>query len=121
MSVDAGVAYAQTRLPSYPGLVFEIVASSENELSGPLAQADPATLTTYGGHVAKDFETMTAYFFQELQNRGWEIGDYGYGDETNGETYIIGSKDHVGIVYRTRNADARTRIVITHGPLPESP
>ncbi len=120
-SADAGKAYAQTRLPSYPGLVFNVVDQSDNELSGPLAQADPSTLTNFEGYVAKDYESITVYFFQELRNRDWNIDAYGYGDATIGEAYIVGSKGNVGIVYRTRNADAQTRIVITHGPLSESP
>lgn len=120
-STNAGKAYAQTRLPSYPGLLFSVVDQSENELSGPLATAAPSALTTFEGYVEKDFESITLYFFQELQNRGWAISDYDYGDKTKGETYIIGSKDTIGIVYRTREVDARTRVVITHGPLPEGP
>jgi len=116
-AVSANQLYSDSGLPRYPRLTMEVVALSENELSGPLAQAKPSALTTYKGHVREDFETVTAFFYEELQNRGWTIDDYGYGDAENSETYILGSKDGVGIEYNTSRDVTRTRVVITIGPL----
>jgi hypothetical protein len=116
-AVTASQLYSDSGLPRYPRLTMEIVDLSENELSGPLAQANPSELTTYAGHVREDFETVTRFFYEELEKRGWIIDDYGYGDTEDGETFIIGSKEGVGLEYNTSRAVTRTRVVITIGPL----
>lgn len=118
---STGVAYAQTRLPSYAGLVFEEADHSENFLEGALADADPSELTTFVGYSAKEYETITNYFFQELQNRNWNVDAFGYGDAANNETYIIATNAGNGIVYRTSADGDRTKVVITYGPIPEGP
>jgi len=116
-AVVSELTYAQTRLPTFPTLTFNTTEHSDNELTGPLAEVDAATLTTFKGYVTIGYEEITAHFYEELRNRGWIIEDYGYGDEANSETYIIGAKDGNGIVYRTSKAASRTRVVITYGPL----
>jgi hypothetical protein len=109
------LTYERTRLPEYPDMTFEITDESANELGGPLADADPSTLTTFEGYTPDYYEDVTAHFFQTLQDDGWEIADYGYADQDNGETYMFGEKEGFGFVYRTQSDGTGTQVVITYG------